>query len=88
MLPSCPYAFVCLAGPGSLTRSLVAQGAAYVLAVEKDPRFIPSLQILAETVPGRLFITHGDALDVNDGDLVKIIRHMCRKNANKIMINK
>lgn len=31
-------------GPGSLTRSCLLSGAKHVIAVEKDPRFVPALK--------------------------------------------
>ncbi|XP_076835054.1 dimethyladenosine transferase 1, mitochondrial [Brachyhypopomus gauderio] len=49
-------------GPGGLTRSILNAGAADVLVVEKDSRFIPGLQLLSEAVPGRVRIVHGDIL--------------------------
>lgn len=32
-------------GPGGLTRSILNAGAAHLLAVEKDSRFLPGLQV-------------------------------------------
>ncbi|XP_039993805.1 dimethyladenosine transferase 1, mitochondrial [Xiphias gladius] len=49
-------------GPGGLTRSILNAGAADVLVVEKDTRFIPGLKLLSEAAPGRLRIVHGDIL--------------------------
>ncbi|XP_052010104.1 dimethyladenosine transferase 1, mitochondrial [Xyrauchen texanus] len=49
-------------GPGGLTRSILKAGAADLLVVEKDTRFIPSLQLLSEAAPGRMRIAHGDIL--------------------------
>lgn len=49
-------------GPGGLTRSILNAGAAHLLVVEKDSRFIPGLQLLSEAAPGRLKIVHGDIL--------------------------
>jgi 16S rRNA (adenine1518-N6/adenine1519-N6)-dimethyltransferase len=48
-------------GPGGLTRSLLALGAAHVIAVEHDARAIPALEDIARHYPGRLEIVHGDA---------------------------
>lgn len=36
-------------GPGSITRSIVARYPKHLVVVEKDRRFIPSLQVLAES---------------------------------------
>ncbi|KPP76257.1 hypothetical protein Z043_104420 [Scleropages formosus] len=49
-------------GPGGLTRSVLNAGAAGLLAVEKDARFIPGLQLLAEAAPGKMRIVQGDIL--------------------------
>ncbi|XP_069574954.1 dimethyladenosine transferase 1, mitochondrial [Brachyistius frenatus] len=49
-------------GPGGLTRSILNAGAAELLVVEKDSRFIPGLKLLSEAAPGRLRIVHGDIL--------------------------
>uniref|UniRef100_A0A3B4AB46 rRNA adenine N(6)-methyltransferase n=1 Tax=Periophthalmus magnuspinnatus TaxID=409849 RepID=A0A3B4AB46_9GOBI len=49
-------------GPGGLTRSILNAGAADLLVVEKDSRFIPGLKLLSEAAPGRLRIVHGDIL--------------------------
>jgi 16S rRNA (adenine1518-N6/adenine1519-N6)-dimethyltransferase len=50
-------------GPGGLTRALLAEGAGYVIAVERDARAIAALQEVAAHVPGRLTIIEGDALE-------------------------
>ncbi|XP_018553337.1 dimethyladenosine transferase 1, mitochondrial [Lates calcarifer] len=50
-------------GPGGLTRSILNAGAADVLVVEKDSRFIPGLKLLSEAAPGKLRIVHGDILN-------------------------
>lgn len=56
-------------GPGGLTRALIEAGAR-VLAVEKDPRFIPILDDLAATTEGRLRIVHADALKIDERALI------------------
>ena len=61
-------------GPGSLTRSLLNLGAKKVIAVEKDARFLPVLEILKEASNGRLEIIHADMLEINERDLVKDIQ--------------
>ena len=49
-------------GPGGLTRSLLAQGAGRVIAVERDERAVAALAEIAAHYPGRLRIVAGDAL--------------------------
>ena len=52
-------------GPGGLTRALLLEGAPRVLAVERDERFRPVLDELAEASGGRLEVHYGDALTVD-----------------------
>ncbi len=49
-------------GPGGLTRALLAEGAARLIAVEKDSRCLEALAELAAAYPGRLEVVEGDAL--------------------------
>ena len=49
-------------GPGGLTRALLAEGAARVIAIERDRRCIAALDEIAAHYPGRLEIIEGDAL--------------------------
>jgi 16S rRNA (adenine1518-N6/adenine1519-N6)-dimethyltransferase len=49
-------------GPGGLTRALLTQGAARVIAVERDERAIAALGEIAGHYPERLRIVSGDAL--------------------------
>jgi len=53
------------AGPGGLTRALLAEGAQHVVAIERDPRCLAALGELAVVYPGRLEIVAGDALDLD-----------------------
>lgn len=53
-------------GPGGLTRSLLAGGAARVIAIERDPRCIAALDGLVEAAGGRLVVIEGDALEVDE----------------------
>jgi 16S rRNA (adenine1518-N6/adenine1519-N6)-dimethyltransferase len=57
-------------GPGGLTRALLAEGAARVIAVERDSRALPALAQIAAAKPGRLEIIEADALAVNEGSLL------------------
>jgi 16S rRNA (adenine1518-N6/adenine1519-N6)-dimethyltransferase len=56
-------------GPGGLTRALLEAGAR-VIAVEKDPRFLPLLAELAEAANGRLTVIEADALDAHEDALL------------------
>jgi 16S rRNA (adenine1518-N6/adenine1519-N6)-dimethyltransferase len=49
-------------GPGGLTRALLLNGAARVVAIERDERCLPALAEIAAHYPGRLEIVAGDAL--------------------------
>lgn len=49
-------------GPGGLTRALLLEGAARVLAVERDERCVPALEQIGGRYPGRLEVHLGDAL--------------------------
>ena len=52
-------------GPGGLTRALLAEGAAKVVAIERDPRFLPLLEAVQAASDGRLTVVQGDALKVD-----------------------
>lgn len=58
------------AGPGGLTRALLAEGAAQVIAIERDRRCLAVLEEIAAHARGRLEIVAGDALDIDLGELV------------------
>jgi 16S rRNA (adenine1518-N6/adenine1519-N6)-dimethyltransferase len=52
-------------GPGGLTRALLLEGAARVVAIEKDTRCLPALESIAARYPGQLEVIGGDALDID-----------------------
>jgi len=52
-------------GPGGLTRALLLEGAARVVAVERDARCMPALAEIAARYPGRLDVHEGDALEAD-----------------------
>lgn len=56
-------------GPGGLTRALLIEGAARVVAIEKDQRCLPALRDIAALYPGRIEILAADARDVDYGAL-------------------
>jgi 16S rRNA (adenine1518-N6/adenine1519-N6)-dimethyltransferase len=57
-------------GPGGLTRGLLSEGAARVIAVERDQRCLPALSELAAACPGRLEVVSDDAMEVDEGELL------------------
>jgi len=56
-------------GPGGLTRALLAEGAAKVIAIERDERALPALAEIAAHWPGKLDVIAADALTVSPGIL-------------------
>jgi 16S rRNA (adenine1518-N6/adenine1519-N6)-dimethyltransferase len=61
-------------GPGGLTRALFLEGAARVVAVERDPRVAPALDAIAARYPGRLSVALDDATTV---DWPKLLAACC-----------
>lgn len=57
-------------GPGGLTRALLAEGAARVIAIERDARCLPALEDINRAFDGRLTVVSGDALETNEAALV------------------
>lgn len=57
-------------GPGGLTRGLLLEGAAHVIAIERDERCRPALEAIAQRYPQRLTFHMTDALDMNWIDLL------------------
>ncbi|ENN80065.1 hypothetical protein YQE_03541, partial [Dendroctonus ponderosae] len=54
-------------GPGSITRSILKKQPQHLLVVEKDPRFLPSLELLKETCKdiSNMHIEIGDIMNFN-----------------------
>jgi 16S rRNA (adenine1518-N6/adenine1519-N6)-dimethyltransferase len=52
-------------GPGGLTRALLAEGAAKVVAIERDERCLAALAEIGAHYPGRLDVIAADALSVD-----------------------
>ncbi len=57
-------------GPGGLTRALLTEGAAKVIAIERDPRAIGAIAEIGAHWPGRLEVIEGDALCVSPQALI------------------
>jgi len=58
------------AGPGGLTRALIAEGAKKVIAIERDERCLAALAEISRHWPGRLEIIPGDALEIDPALLI------------------
>ncbi|UUP19047.1 16S rRNA (adenine(1518)-N(6)/adenine(1519)-N(6))-dimethyltransferase RsmA [Nitratireductor thuwali] len=69
-------------GPGGLTRALLAEGAAKVVAIERDERCLAAMAEIAAHYPGRLEIIAGDAMKTDFAELagenpaVKIVANL------------
>jgi 16S rRNA (adenine1518-N6/adenine1519-N6)-dimethyltransferase len=78
------------AGPGGLTRALLAAGAKRVLAIERDRRCLAALAELAEAHPGRLDLVEGDALQLDPAALCerprKIVANLPYNIATALLI--
>ncbi len=78
-------------GPGGLTRALLAEGAARVIAVERDARAIAALAEIAAHYPGRLDIVEGDALafdprPILDGARARVIANLPYNIATALLV--
>jgi 16S rRNA (adenine1518-N6/adenine1519-N6)-dimethyltransferase len=62
-------------GPGGLTRALLAEGAAHVVAIERDERCLAALAEVSAHYPGRLTVVAADALAVDMPSLVPADSH-------------
>ena len=58
-------------GPGGLTRALLAEGAAHVVAIERDERCLAALAEIAARYPDRLTVVSADALTVDMAALAR-----------------
>jgi 16S rRNA (adenine1518-N6/adenine1519-N6)-dimethyltransferase len=68
-------------GPGGLTRALLMNGAARVIAIERDERCLEALAEVSAHYPGRLEVIPGDALKTDfaalaPGEKVKIVANL------------
>jgi 16S rRNA (adenine1518-N6/adenine1519-N6)-dimethyltransferase len=78
-------------GPGGLTRALLAEGAARVIAVERDERAVAALQEIAAHEPDRLTIVSGDALAFDatamlDGRPARIVANLPYNIATALLV--
>jgi 16S rRNA (adenine1518-N6/adenine1519-N6)-dimethyltransferase len=77
-------------GPGGLTRSLLAAGAAKVVAVERDRRCIAALEEIASHWPGRLDYREADALATDLDELangpIKVVANLPYNIATPLLV--
>lgn len=77
-------------GPGGLTRALLMEGAARVVAIERDERCVGALGPLVDAAEGRLEIIHGDALEMNVSELgpppIRIVANLPYNIATPLLI--
>ncbi len=79
-------------GPGGLTRALLSEGAARVIAVEKDPRCLPALDSIGSHWPGKLTVIEGDALTADwpslicPGGTVRIVANLPYSVATPLLL--
>lgn len=77
-------------GPGGLTRSLLAEGAERVVAIERDERCIDALAPLVQVAGGRLKVIHKDALEVDPTELgpapIRIVANLPYNIATPLLI--
>jgi 16S rRNA (adenine1518-N6/adenine1519-N6)-dimethyltransferase len=57
-------------GPGGLTRALLMEGAAKVIAVERDARCLPALEEIAAAYPGKLEVISADAMALDEKSIL------------------
>jgi 16S rRNA (adenine1518-N6/adenine1519-N6)-dimethyltransferase len=78
-------------GPGGLTRALLAEGAARVIAVERDERAVAALGEIAAHYPDRMQIVSGDALTFDitpclTGEPVRVVANLPYNIATALLV--
>lgn len=73
-------------GPGLLTRSILDTNVSNVIALEKDERFLPSLQQLADTADNRLKILQGDALKMPQNKILELANLVANEPSQRVHI--
>ena len=78
-------------GPGGLTRSLLAAGAAQVVAIERDERCLDALEHIAKAYPDRLRVHGADALTFDYSALtdqpLRIVANLPYGIATQLLLN-
>jgi 16S rRNA (adenine1518-N6/adenine1519-N6)-dimethyltransferase len=80
-------------GPGGLTRALLMEGAAKVIAIERDDRCLAALAEVADRYPGRLELVADDAMTVDlarlvsQGAPVKIVANLPYNIGTELLVS-
>ena len=79
-------------GPGGLTRALLIEGAARVVAIENDQRCLPALTDIAARYPSRLDIIVADAREIDYAALalarpVRIVANLPYNVATPLLVS-
>jgi 16S rRNA (adenine1518-N6/adenine1519-N6)-dimethyltransferase len=79
-------------GPGGLTRALLTEGAAHVIAIERDDRAIGALGEIGEHYPGRLTVIADDAMDFDvapllDGRPARVVANLPYNIATALLVS-
>ena len=79
-------------GPGGLTRALLSEGAAKLIAIERDARCLPALDQISAYYPGKMEIVNADALDYvyspkSAHEKIKIVANLPYNIATKLLID-
>jgi len=79
-------------GPGGLTRALLTEGAARVIAIERDDRALGALAEISEHYPGRLAVIADDAMgfDVRpllDGGTARVVANLPYNIATALLVS-
>lgn len=79
-------------GPGGLTRAILPQKPAKLVAIEPDPRCHPALSDIAVHYPGKLEVVAGDALTVDhdalfDGQPYAVVANLPYNVGTQLLLN-
>jgi 16S rRNA (adenine1518-N6/adenine1519-N6)-dimethyltransferase len=80
-------------GPGGLTRALLMEGAAKVIAIERDDRCLAALAEVADRYPGQLELVADDAMTVDlarlvsQGAPVKIVANLPYNIGTELLVS-
>jgi 16S rRNA (adenine1518-N6/adenine1519-N6)-dimethyltransferase len=79
-------------GPGGLTRALLSEGAAHVIAIERDDRAMGALAEIGDHYPDRLTVIADDAMGFNiapllDGGRARVVANLPYNIATALLVS-